>query len=71
MYYTPPSSTTLSAFSTLLVEHLPKLQEQAGLRPQQHVEVPEEITQNGEFRVLADRFKSLFSWPLIMGETPV
>ena len=34
-------------------------------------ELPEEITQNGEFRVLADRFKSLFSWPLIMGETPV
>ena len=37
MYYTPPSSTTLSAFSNLLVNHLPNLQEQAGELPGLHL----------------------------------
>ena len=43
----------------------------SGVRPHQQATLPEPLLNSDEFRVLSARFKSLFSWPLIMGETPV
>ena len=43
----------------------------SGLSSAEHASLPPELVKNEEFAVLVARFKSLFSWPLIMGETPV
>ena len=71
MYYTPPSITTVSAFRSLLVDQYPRLVEQAAPSSTQPIKLPPGIKNSQEFNLLAARFKSLFSWPLIMGETPV
>eukprot|EP00116_Pleurobrachia_bachei_P005355 sb/3465617/ len=66
MFYTPPSVTTLSALEKLVSNEIPYMSEATGGR-----DIPDSVRNSNEYQLLLARFKSLFSWPLIMGDTPV